>query len=286
VRDSALTVHGSLQAQRLGTYLASASVEFTHVFSSDLQRAYKTAEAICSAQPSADKSNDPATLKIQQLAVLREQDFGHFEGKSFNARAADSKGSRKDHHRSQQARDPGFKDIESNDSMILRMNSFLDEHLLPILRKSRKENISTPNVAIVSHGVILSVLWRCLLARFALHSVEFDPKLLGGRRPVTTLEHLGGWSNTGYLDLEIRTQQAPGAVRNVAESITAEIASDTDFTSTVTTSLVLYGWTMCIKAVNSRHHLRGLKRTGGGVGSSKLDERQKTIEGFLKKQKV
>ena len=49
---------------------------------------------------------------------------------------------------------------------------------------------------------------------------------------------------------------------------------------------ILHGWNMVIRKVNGKDHLKGLKRTGGGVGSSQFDEGQKKIETFFKKQKV
>jgi hypothetical protein len=38
--------------------------------------------------------------------------------------------------------------------------------------------------------------------------------------------------------------------------------------------------------VNGKDHLKGLKRTGGGVGSSRHDASQKGIESFFKRRKV
>ena len=45
----------------------------------------------------------------------------------------------------------------------------------------------------------------------------------------------------------------------------------------------LAGFTMLINTVNGKDHLKHLKRTGGGVGSSKFDDKQKTIESFFKR---
>jgi len=40
-----------------------------------------------------------------------------------------------------------------------------------------------------------------------------------------------------------------------------------------------------VKTINGKDHLKGLKRTGGGLGSSKFEEGQKSIETFFKKRK-
>jgi hypothetical protein len=48
---------------------------------------------------------------------------------------------------------------------------------------------------------------------------------------------------------------------------------------------VFEGWTITVNAVNSRLHLQGLKRTGGGVGSARHDDKQQGIETFFKKRK-
>ncbi|MCJ1392496.1 hypothetical protein MMC18_005363 [Xylographa bjoerkii] len=281
VKDSALTIHGSLQAGRLGRHLAQSGVKATHVFASDLQRAYKTAEAICATQTPENDGNKNR-LEVMKLAILREQDFGFYEGKPFYARSRDSNKSGKDSHRLQHAREPGFQDVETKEAMAIRMESFVDLHILPLLPGSHSG--TDPVIIVVSHGIILSTLWRCILGQFPNQSVRLGPGLaIRGGGP-TTLEHLGGWSNTGYLELDI----------NALTSITKTTTADPAETSAAARKpgpntpapRLLDGYIMTIKAVNSKDHLVGLKRTGGGVGSSKFDEGQKTIESFLKKRKV
>lgn len=67
--DSPLTEQGILGAQRLGEYLRNTI--FQAAFSSDLPRAYHTAQLILS---SAGQN-----LPVQCLSDLREYHFGHFE---------------------------------------------------------------------------------------------------------------------------------------------------------------------------------------------------------------
>ncbi|KAI9820750.1 MAG: hypothetical protein M1827_005120 [Pycnora praestabilis] len=284
VRDSALTNHGILQANRLGQHFASSGLRFTKIFSSNLQRAFKTAEAIKLAQLDVQVSKPPSdsreihAVEMTRLPILREQDFGFYEGKPFYARSRESKKTGKEAHHDLHKNDPGFQDVESKEAMTVRMNSFLNEHLLPLLRAEapRSENV----VAIVSHGIILSTLWRCLLRRFAPRTVSLIPGLLVEGM---SLEHLGGWSNTGYLELDINHLDIN---LQIVEPSTTELAVVEKPNRYLHDDDGLAEWRILIKVVNGKDHLKGVKRARGGIGSSKFDEGQKTIESFFKKQKV
>lgn len=277
IRDSALTNHGVLQAERLGQYLARRGLRFTHLFSSDLQRAFKTAEAIGDCQ-SRQTEKSERLLQVKQLQVLREQDFGFYEGKPFYARPTNSKKTGKEDHRSQHSDEPGSHDVESKESMTARAESFVHDFLLPIL--CRDTGPREAAIAVVSHGIILNHLWRSILKLFAQRTVSLAPGLtIGGGAGGIALEYLGGWSNTGYLELDIQpvlTAKKP----IVSESETPDSPAPRTDGLTLLSEL-----RMVIKAVNSKEHLQGLKRTRG-VSSGKHDEGQKKIDGFFKKKKV
>ena len=279
VRDSALTNHGVLQAERLGQYLANRDLRFTHLFSSDLQRAYKTAEAIHIAQLKRNLTSTDLKLQVKQLKVLREQDFGFYEGKPFYARPSGSKKSGKDSHREEHASEPGFQDLEAKDSMATRADKFIHEHLLPLICGPQEVT-----VAVVSHGIILNYLWRSLLKLFAKRTVSIAPGLpIGGASASTPLEYLGGWSNTGYLELDIQP------VVSTAEPAVSESDNKPDLVQEESVDpdplSILPELRMVIKAVNGKDHLAGLKRIRG-VSSGKHDEGQKKIDGFFKKSKT
>ncbi|KAL2037207.1 hypothetical protein N7G274_010070 [Stereocaulon virgatum] len=277
VKDSALTNHGNLQAERLGKFLTKNALHFSHVFSSDLQRAHKTASAICSWANAVNGGR----LKVTALKVLREQDFGFYEGKPFYARPRDSNRSGKDSHRSQHQDDPDFKDVESKESMDARMNIFLREHLVPLLRNEKREKKEA--VAIVSHGIILSHLWRCFLKLLPKTSVTLSPGLYVGTGGVRPLENLGGWSNTAYLELDMQNNRPES---NTAAQASRSSPRSSETRSNDTGSMpMLHEHQVIIRTVNGKEHLQGLKRTRG-VGSSKYDESQKSIDSFFKKQKV
>lgn len=288
VKDSALTIHGALQAARLGQHFAKASLRFTHIFSSDLRRAYKTAEAIRLARIELMVDSPDCALAVIQSPLLREQDFGFYEGKRFYARSQGTNKTGKDAHREQQRGNLDFKDVESNESMALRMDTFLDQQLLPILRDESQAFEDT--IAIVSHGIILSVLWKCFLRRFAPRTVSLAAGLSVGGGGVTPLEHLGGWSNTGYLELDIGPRDVPvdGQSFMLASSKdvgSVEKAPENQHLGSMTSDIFI-GHKIVIRTVNGKEHLKDLKRTGGGVGSSKFDESQKSIETFFKKRKL
>ena len=191
VTDSALTNHGVLQTQRLGKYLVDRQ-RFTQIFSSDLQRAYMTAKAIEDAQNS--KRSEGGNTSVVQLVDLREQDFGSLECLPWSSKQSDMTT-----HKLPKPGDTGFKPKETSEAMANRADSFLDDYILSQLAVDEEEEAV---IAVVSHGLILAVLWRSILARFGAHKVSLGSEISSktGSRP---LEYLPGWSNTGYVELDI-----------------------------------------------------------------------------------
>ncbi|KAL8736488.1 MAG: hypothetical protein Q9166_000280 [cf. Caloplaca sp. 2 TL-2023] len=284
IRDSPLTVQGVLQAERLGRFLTASDKHFTHIFASDLQRAFKTAEALIAPQL---KNEDASLATVRQLPILREQDFGFYEGRPFYARQRDSKKSGKDNHRSQHQDEPELQDMETKESMTIRTNAFVAEHLKPLILgdPSVKEKI----VAIVSHGIILSHLWRSILSMFSKHTVTLASDVSVGIGAGTSLEYIGAWSNTGYLELDITCSSSsmadhPRGTDGVA-SVVPVPCSPNKKIDVVDHKPLPSAYKMHIKTVNGKDHLKGLKRTRG-VGSSQHDEGQKKIESFFKKTKA
>lgn len=301
VRDSSLTNHGVEQARRLGEHFAKNEVNFSHIFASPLSRALKTAQAVQAAQ----KTMDIDQLQITQVPDLIEQDFGYYEGKSFQART-EAKKTGKESHRDRHKNDPGFVDVESKESLNRRADAFLDEHMMPLFGK--KTESSRRTVAIVSHGILLSHLWRRLLARFASKSVTVTPEVIAARGSIV-LEHLGGWSNTGYLELllcqpaeaaDVSVVHAPTVLGPLADEARAVDESISDETATSIPSILprkveegatvldrsMIGWTTLIRGIDRKDHLVGLKRQRGGIGRSAHDEGQKKLDGFFKRQRT
>lgn len=298
------------QADKLGNYLCKTDIVLTHIYASPLMRTSKTAEAIRKAQAVVTPDASPSTLHIVKVPDLIERDFGYYEGKSFQARAADLRKTGRELHREKHKDDPGFVEVESKESMAKRADSFLDGHLLPLFDTDVTSDEHV--VAVVSHGILLSNLWRRLLLRLPRRSLTIAPEVTAARGDLV-LEHLGGWSNTGYLHLEIRKEnqgtnlnatnekdEAPevtdGSPPPVLPSNDASAPSSTlegkvsevepPVTSSTCNSKDLIGYSTTILAVDSKQHLVGLKRQRGGIGRSAHDESQKKVDGFFKKQRV
>ncbi|KAK3493555.1 histidine phosphatase superfamily [Neurospora crassa] len=245
IRDSPLTTHGVLQARRLASHFASRSSSIgpvTHIFSSDLQRAISTAQAIVDAQvtKATEKEDmDHSKLQLVQVVELRERDFRSAEGKRFGT---------------------PHPDAETHDEMRARATDFVQAHLGPLLDSiSNGDNCKTnPSVVVVAHGLILNSLLRSLLARYApeemtrLANAKLSSGSVAGRS-----EFLAAWSNTGYLEMKVD----------------AIASSEETEKSTVKLTVV---------RVNVLDHLHGLKRTRGGIGSAKFDSKQKTMDSFFK----
>ncbi|EUC50401.1 hypothetical protein COCMIDRAFT_857 [Bipolaris oryzae ATCC 44560] len=312
-RDSALTNHGYQQATRLGLYLQSLGLTFTHLFSSHLQRAVKTAGKIREAQltPVGDNGTVRAAPKVVQLPALAEKDFGSMEGKKSNSRPFETGAPGKDHHRQKNNPTAGFADAESKESMARRADAFIEEYLLPLFDDSSTN--FTPVIAIVSHGIFLSTLWKRILLRLPRRRICLSSSIGGTARQ--SLEHLGGWSNTGYLELyftrmEVEYHKSILGVTTMPVTTSAELLTGTltapqnlrnghipKSRTEGTTQLVigapqasrprgLQGWSTFILKVNSKDHLQGLKRTRGGVGSLRFDASQRCIDTFFKRRKV
>jgi broad specificity phosphatase PhoE len=317
VRDSELTNHGYQQATRLGLHFQTIGLSFTHLFSSHLQRAVRTVGKIREAQLAQAGEDSAATTvpDVVQLPLLVEKNFGSMEGKKFYERPPEVKLAGKEHHRVESKGTEGFVDVESKDAMAQRADTFLDMHLMPLLG----DTLSAENcIAIVSHGIFLSTLWKRLLLRLPVKSVILCPELQATARP--SLEHLGGWSNTGYLELNmIRpvdsnrvsapiqppfptpapspfSAETPGTNEGLGKAEVLQVSGDNTVAQTPATpnkgalqtcaARIAPSWNTTILAINGKDHLRGLKRTAGGIGSSRHDTSQKSIESFFKRRKV
>jgi hypothetical protein len=271
----------------------------------------KTAGLIREAQlaPVADNGSPRTVPGVVQLPVLMEQDFGFYEGKKFHERPADSKMTGHEHHRLAHKNDEGFVDVESKESLARRADSFLDEHLIPIMHKATEQTQQV--IAVVSHGIMLSALWKRLLLRLPPRSVTLSAELVA--TPPPSLEHLGGWSNTGYLELYMTQQPVQDAAVALEPPVPAAATDDqyallpqitlvspipmaldpstgsvpaSVVTSQPQSASIASSWSMVIETINGKDHLQTLKRTRGGVGSSRHDPSQRNIDSFFKRRKV
>lgn len=275
ISDSRLTNHGVLQCQRLGKYLtAHRTLLFTHIYASDLQRAYMTAEELQRHQI-AQWSQQHRVPEVVRLDLLREQDFGSLElvpwaskrvQQGLDPRIPDST-------------DPNFRPKETPESMTFRAEAFLDNFILPMLATSTDDLHAPTNplsgdcVAVVSHGLFLSALWQSLLHQFTAGSVSLGPNIeVGGY--VRPLEYLPSWGNTAFLELTI---QRPATVSPAKTPSPGSALNESG------SPLSLRGHSMTVHVINGRDHLVDLKRARGGLGSAPHDARQQSLHGFFKR---
>lgn len=198
--------------------------------------------------------------------------------------------------------------------MARRADDFLDEHLIPLFDAGAAADELA--IAVVSHGMLLSTLWRRLLLRLPRRSLSIAPEVTASRGDVV-LEHPGGWSNTGYLQLSFRrhnpqtesqdhtthgnmpltkqevsetSARSPTPTRPTAASTIRESSpAQTGYTGDSAGNKIpnpLIGYSTTIVAIDSKQHLLGLKRQRGGIGRSAHDESQKKLEGFFKKRRL
>lgn len=251
-----MTAHGVLQAKRLATYLAVRSSTIgpvQYVFASDLQRAADTAQAIVDAQISALANHSEVfgspPLRVAKSAALRERNFGSAEGKRFGA-----------------PRD----DAETHDEMRVRAESFIDEHLDPLLNDLVRGIKPAASVAVVSHGILLNSLLMALLMRYA------PPELSRLAKPGPAAgqpAYLASWSNTGYVEAIIGSSSL--SPRAASTGLTLPGPS-------MTANPMAPVPTLTIARVNAVDHLAGLKKTRGGIGSAQFDSRQRTVDSFFR----
>ncbi|KAJ5204533.1 uncharacterized protein N7498_005412 [Penicillium cinerascens] len=188
--DSPLTNHGMLQIDSLARHFASNSIHFDSIFASDLSRARITAEGICRQQR---PRRDGGLVSPILTSDLREKDFGSLEGVRFTPPVGKPGNDSSRGGRSGSAPVLTHAESESTASMRRRAISFLNVHLLPLIFDDTTQRA---NVAIVAHGIILRVLWYCLLELFDPTNITMAPGITtgDGRPPVLVSP---SWSNTG-----------------------------------------------------------------------------------------
>lgn len=217
---SGLTANGQEQALRLAQYFRDRPVSFTHVFSSDLDRATDTARVMCQYQLGSGPALEPI-----QIPALREQCFG-CGSQSMSASRA-----------------------ESMSSMKLRVNAFLRDYILPIMSDRTSESGAV--VAVVAHGMILQVIWSCFAELFGPHSFYLARTV--GRNDADYMHPV--WSNTGIMELDVRPGGPPEEM--VAKSVDPPWINNSAPPTQPGGSPLLQGWSVTILSVDSTMHLDG-----------------------------
>ncbi|KAK5045612.1 hypothetical protein LTR84_008981 [Exophiala bonariae] len=199
--------------------------------------------------------------------ALREKDFGSLELVQWSSKQAQSAFASK----STSQENPDYRPEEEHTVMESRAETFLAHYLLPLLKTEPEQDIirAPESIAIVSHGIFLSVLWRSLLSKFYPETVRLGHEVehTAYDKP---LARLPSWSNTGFLQLTISypAEHDERTMGPIDTSGPSPLFPDRGLT---------------ISAINSKEHLNNLKRTRGGVGSAPFDTRQKNLEAFFKR---
>ncbi|ETI20124.1 hypothetical protein G647_08158 [Cladophialophora carrionii CBS 160.54] len=268
VSDSRLTNHGVLQTQRLGRYLTShRNLRFTQIYASDLQRAFMTANELQRQQ--ALRYPVGQVPVVVQLELLREQDFGSLELVPWSSRRAQNTLNPS----VPGPTDPSFRPQETAGAMSDRAEAFLADFILPLFAAATDTSSPAQEcVAVVSHGLFLSVLWQTLLRKFDAGRVVLGPNIEvpSYSRP---LEYLPSWANTGFLEVTIDSR-----IDDIAAAISGPVMKDQVLSP-------LSGFSMTVHSVNNKDHLLDLKRARGGLGSVAYDAKQRSLDGFFQRPK-
>lgn len=148
--DIGLNDRGLWQAERVGKALAEEAID--RIYSSDLQRAHTTAQAI------ARHAAHASAREVQLHTGLRERGFGTFEGETW----ADIAEKWPDESRRWKQRDPHFAPPggETPTQLLARVQATVDD----IASRHPGEHI-----VLVAHGGVMDMLYR-LATRQELHA--------------------------------------------------------------------------------------------------------------------
>ncbi len=179
--DIALNRRGRWQAQRLGAALADQGL--AAVYSSDLQRARETAQAVA----------DASGLSVQVSPTLRERAFGSFEGHTF----AEIEAQWPEQAMRWRRRDPSFGPPGGETLQAFFERSLQAVHDLAAAHHGQA-------VAMVAHGGVLDCLYRAATGQslgaartWAMANAGINRLLRAG--DVLTLV---GWADVSHLDDE------------------------------------------------------------------------------------
>ncbi|RKF78694.1 putative phosphatase [Golovinomyces cichoracearum] len=288
ITDSPLTNHGMVQSRKLGRFLCLSENRIERIFSSDLQRAYLTAEAISESQKIS-----PAP--VVRLALLREKDFGRLER---------TKISKMGNILSSDLSVPGSKicftetvhDPESSMSMRSRAESFINNHLASSLNEVH-ENAT---IVVVSHGIFLRHLWSELLKKFPYDKVYVSQTF--SKLTDTSLEIFPTWYNTAYLELCItrcrdkkthKSTQTSGIYKSMHTTTALQhpelplTSFHDDLTQNESRSIPnneISNMRLAVISFNRRDHLEGVRKSRSGTGNLKYTPSQRTMYSYFSKK--
>ena len=181
--DVGLNTRGQWQAQRAA--LALADEELAAIYSSDLSRAYATAQAI------ADRNRGMAGHPVRAHTGLRERGFGVFEGQTYAQISQDWP----EESRRWRQRDPHFAPEGGETLTQLRernthtVNTLASQHL-------------GEQIVLVAHGGVMDALYRLATGQDIESPRTWDLGNAAINRLLWTPDGLTliGWADTRHLD--------------------------------------------------------------------------------------
>lgn len=137
---------GRWQAERVGHALAQEPIQA--IYSSDLRRAFETAQAIATA-PARLMAHTPTPLQVTPHLLLRERHFGHLQGKTW----AEIETQHPEECRLWRGRDPHWapKGGESLTALRERIRQCVD---------SLASQHMGAQIVLVAHGGVMDALYR------------------------------------------------------------------------------------------------------------------------------
>ncbi|KAK0487687.1 phosphoglycerate mutase-like protein [Armillaria novae-zelandiae] len=241
-KDAPLSNHGMKQAEALGDFFSDT--DFAAIHTSDLKRAYLTAQAILDCQESKE------TVHLLPSPLLREQHFGVAEGKPYSRSRPDVVSSdlyAQGIYPSPRNRDESFPGGESRSDLRRRAEQAVDEILLPYVWHSAREGNPGVRVALISHGLFIKELIAAFVARDA--------------QGETTDLYYKGLRNTAWARMTVEVQAPGRRKKTVLDDHHPLKVRLTDF--------------------DRKDHLKNVVRQQGGIGSSAHDPHQKDIRSFF-----
>lgn len=178
--DIGLNDKGRQQAQRVGKALSGEAV--TAIYSSDLGRAFETAQSIAEA----------AGMQVVPQTGLRERGFGMFEGKTFD----EIQETWPDHATHWRKRIPDWEPPEGGES-LLQLRERVSRTAQALAARHTGEQI-----VLVAHGGVLDTLYRLATGQEVNSPRTWQLPNGAINRLLWTPEGftLVGWSDTQHLD--------------------------------------------------------------------------------------
>ncbi|KAF6842394.1 phosphoglycerate mutase family protein [Colletotrichum musicola] len=240
-RDAPLTSHGVLQARRLGAHLA------TRTESARISHVFASnlQRAVRTAEAIRDATGERGS-KDEGVSASSSASGGGIPVVQLPELREKHFGTGEGQKIGAAA---GERHVgaEGQDAMRARATRFVEEHLAPFLACVEGAE-GEESIVVVAHGIILGVLARVLQSggEFGTVSSRADD------RPSLA------WSNTGFIEMVISPSASPGSAAAKWPNLSLQTV-----------------------AVNCTDHLQGLRKTRGGIGSAKFDDKQKTLSAFF-----